>query len=253
MVYPVISRIKAVGFESKMRGLHADILIADDIVVEENTLNSDGSPDHVKIEKTKRDFNSKAVPIRNPGGAILLVGTPQYWDINDGKNSDLLYSWTQKKKKQSYNLPALNELGEPSCPGLHTKEFLIEQKDSVRHAEWSKEYMINPIISGQSAIDDKILEHAKDTRHSYSIDYIPKPEEIMILGTDYVYHYDKQHADKAKLAYFTLIAVAYNPRTNERKVINSHYERGVTFTEQVALTVKWCRDFHIDALALELH
>ena len=86
-----------------------DIIIADDIVVEENTLTTEGSPDPAKIEKTKRDFYSKAVPIRNPGGAILLVGTPQYWDQQSPKNSDLLHAWTKKKGKQAFILPALDE------------------------------------------------------------------------------------------------------------------------------------------------
>ena len=253
MVYPVVSRIKAIWFESKIRGMHMDIIIADDIVVEENTLNTDGTPDPIKIEKTKRDFNSKAVPIRNPWGSILLVGTPQYWDMQNPKESDLLYTWMRKKGKKSFFLPAYNEAWEPSCPELHTKEFLEEQKSSVRFAEWSKEYMLNPVTAAQATIDDDVIDKCKNERHTYTIDYIPKPDEVMILGTDYVYEHDKMNAEKRKLAYFALVTIAYNTRTNKRKVINISYERWVTFTEQVLKTVHWCKQYVIDALALELH
>ncbi len=129
----------------------------------------------------------------------------------------------------------------------------MEQRDSVRFAEWSKEYMLNPIMASESTIDEATIDRCKDTRHTYTIDYIPRPDEVMILGTDYVYEHDKMNAEKRKLAYFTLIAVAYNTRTNMRRVINAHYSRGVTFTEQVLLTVRRCKQYAIDALALELH
>ena len=85
--------------------------------------------------------------------------------------------------------------------------------------------MLNPIGSTQASLDDAIIDRCKDSRHTYTIDYIPRPDEVMILGTDYVYEHDKMNAEKKRLAYFTLVVVAYNTRTNKRKVIDISYER----------------------------
>jgi hypothetical protein len=46
-------------------------------------------------------------------------------------------------------LPALDELGKPSCPELHSLEFLEEQKQSIMDTaksldEWMREYMLSP-------------------------------------------------------------------------------------------------------------
>jgi hypothetical protein len=47
--------------------LHFDIIVCDDIVIEENSLTPDGAPDPVKIAQTKKLFNEKVIPMKNPG------------------------------------------------------------------------------------------------------------------------------------------------------------------------------------------
>ena len=252
-IYPVIARIKAVGFDSRSRGLHFDIIVCDDIIIEENSLTVDGSPDTQKIANVKKLFNEKVVPMKNPGGAIVLIGTPQVWNAGDITNSDLLYERCNKKWKQTFMMPALNEVEEPTCPELHSKEYLLEQRDSMNEKSWLKEYMLTPIVTGESVVDDESIALCLNDKESYVNSYVPKPSEVMVLGTDYSVIDNKFEAEKKQSAYFALSVVAYDRDTNMRNVKQIHYERGLSFSDQLAKTNKFIQEYHITVVAMELH
>ena len=252
-IYPIISVIKAVGFDSKMRWLHADIIVADDIVVEENTLSNDGSPDPDKIEAVKRNFNQKVVPLRNPWWAIINVGTPQYWDQQKPGESDLLFDWMYNKKHiQKFLLPALNEYDEPTCPELHDKQFLALQRDTVWDEDWDKEYMLNPKTKSKINIDDEVLSRCLKETESYVDEYIPKADEIVILGTDFSVIDNKLEAEKKRSAYFALVPLLYNIKTGKRKPLNLYYERWIWFTDQLNKVVHYLQLYWCRVLALEI-
>jgi hypothetical protein len=122
-------------------------------------------------------------------------------------------------------LPALTETGEVSCPGLHTKEFLMDQKDTIDERAWLKEYMLNPMAVNENVIDDDIIARCLNDKDTYYIDYIPKPNEVMILGVDFAIIDNKFEAEKKNSAYFTLVPCAYNLLTNERLPKDLFYER----------------------------
>lgn len=252
-IYPVISRIKAVGFDTRSRGLHFDIIICDDIIIEENSLTVDWAPDVNKIANVKKLFNEKVVPMKNPWWAIILIGTPQVWNANDITNSDLLYERCNKKNKQTFILPALNEMDEPTCPELHTKEYLLEQKDSMSGKSWLKEYMLTPIVTGESTVSDENIAQCLNDRETYVNEYIPKPSEIVILGTDYSIIDNKFEAEKKQSAYFALSVIAYDRDTNTRNIKQLFYERWLSFSDQLSKTNKFIQEFRVSVVAMELH
>lgn len=252
-IYPVISRIKAVWFDSRSRGLHFDIIVCDDIVIEENSLTPDGAPDPVKIAQTKKLFNEKVIPMKNPGWAIILIGTPQVWNAGDVANSDLLYDRTNKRGKLSYLLPALTEQEEPTCPELHSKEYLAEQRETMNEKSWLKEYMLTPIVTWESAVDDESIAKCLDDNDTYRDEYIPKRDEIMILGTDFSVIDNKFEAEKKQSAYFALVPICYNLVENKRVIKQIKYERGISFSDQLALTNKFIQRYGVTVVAMELH
>jgi len=252
-IYPLVTRIKAMGFDSRARGLHFDIVIGDDIVVEENTVTVDWAPDPMKIAKVKADFNAKVVPIRNPGWAIVLVGTPQVWIQDDVPNSDLLFDWVNRKGKESFLLPALDEHGDPSCPELHTKEFFQEQKDTIDAKTWEKEYMLRPMVSNQNMLSDDLIYQCLKDNETYYDDYIPKMHEVVILGVDFAIIDNKFEAEKKNSAYFTMAVWVYNLLTNTRQQKNVFFDRGLWFSEQIGKVNTWCIQYHVTAVGVEMH
>lgn len=254
MVYPIISVIQALWFNSAVRWVHADIIIADDVVIEENTLQWDKlTPDPTKISATKALFKWKVVPIKNPWWSVVLVWTPIYWDENDVKGSDLLYEWYKNKKTNKFFLPAVDEFWEPNCPWLHDKEFLEEQKDMLDETTWQREYMLQPKIKSARFLSDEDINRARDYSRTYIDIYTKHPDEVVFIWTDYAVIDNKAEAEKKNSAYFALIAVAYNRKTQIRKVLNIHYERWVKFSQQLELTKIWAYNFQADAVCMESH
>ena len=154
-----------------------------------------------------------------------MVGTPQYWSDTNPSDSDLLYEWKNKKNKQVFLLPAFDEFEEPTCPELHSKEFLIEQKESMSERAWSKEYMLTPIVETEKTVDESHIARCRDDMSTYYEDYVPRPDELMILGTDYAIIDNPQEAERKNSAYFALVVVAYNLKTNIRYIKNIFYTR----------------------------
>jgi|GEM_PF-4087611 hypothetical protein len=191
--------------------------------------------------------------MRNPGGAIILIGTPQAYDPDDASLTDLLCERVYKKKKTSYILPALNENDEPNCPELHNKEFLTEQKTTLSSEAWMKEYMLTPSSQEKSAVDDEVIAKCLNEQERYYPDYIPKPHELMILGTDYSIIDNKFEAEKKKSDYFALVPICYEMLTNKRKIKNVFYERGLTFSDQLSKTKDFISRYGITVVAMELH
>ena len=252
-VYPIISRIKAMWFDSKVRWSHYDIILLDDIITEENTLNKDWSPNIDKIKATKFAFKTKVIPILNPGGNFVFVGTPQHWVQDKPAESDLLYEWMHKKSVNAFFLPALNEQSEPTCPDLHSKEFLLSQKSLLDDEAWNKEYMLNPVKKGDRKITQEIVNKSIYPSYSYVSEYIPRPNEVMILGTDYAVLDDPSVAQAKKSAYFALVPIAYNTETQQRSVKDIYYTRWLWFLEQLRLTWKFIQEFNINIVAMETH
>jgi len=252
--YPIVARIKAMWFNSSFRWVHPDIIIADDIVTEENTFLSDKvTPDEDKIRAVKKVFKGKVVPLRNPGGSVILVGTPLYWDKNNIQWSDLLFEWYNKKDVNKFYLPALTEDWNPSCPELHSYEFLMEQKEMQDEMTWLREYMLQPITTSSWYLSEEMLAWCKDMNYTYQNSYQPSKDEVVLVWTDYAIIDDKKEAERKKTAYFALVAVAYNKKTQERKIINIFYDRWLWFTEQLELTVAWLRKYNAAWVCLETH
>jgi hypothetical protein len=266
-IYPVISKISAAGFDSKSRWLHYDIIVADDIVVEENTFTPDlTAPDPDKIAKVKMMFWRKVIPIKNPWWCIILVWTPQYWDENNPNDSDLLYAWKNSTKNQFF-LPALDELGKPSCPELHSLEFLEEQKQSIMDTaksldEWMREYMLSPQSKWRKGIEEESILQCYNYNDTYYIDYVPMKNEVCIVWTDYAIQDSTVVAEKNKTAYFSIVVVVYNTETRKRSVKYISYERWLPAQDvgkisyikyQIDKTLKAVKNYWAHLVAIEWH
>lgn len=104
--------ISAAGLTTNTTGWHADIIVADDLVVPENAYTEDGRE---SVAKKTSQFTS----IRNAGGFTMACGTRYH-------PSDIYFTW----KNQYYDIYDDDSIKIDSKPVWEVKEFAVE-KDNI--------------------------------------------------------------------------------------------------------------------------
>lgn len=244
--YRIKAKIYALGIGGSFRGIHVHNIIADDIVVEEN------SATYELRENIKNKFLGAAggLRLRWDKTRVILVGTPQHPEdlLQDIRMADNNYG--------KFILPVLNEYGTPSCPEMHDMKWITEQKEFLisKPNIFEQEYMLKaPDSSNTDLFGESILEPAKDRKWIMLFQYEKHPDETIILGTDFSIIEDKNHAEKNDWDYFTLICIAYNSVTGKRRCINMYRERWLKKWAQLNLVILWERQYNADAIGVEMH
>lgn len=100
--------IATAGLERSLNGLHADLIIHDDLVDEKNSITAE------QIEKVKA-FYRQSLPVLDPGGRIVVIGTR--WTMGD------LYSELIETQMSSLNGQIV-----PQERRLNWREYLVRTK-----------------------------------------------------------------------------------------------------------------------------
>lgn len=96
-------------------------------------------------------------------------------------------------------LPVLNEFGMPSCPEMHDIEWIEEQRQFLKSKPhiFEQEYMLKaPDLNNTDLFGAELLERSKDRSAIMLFQYDKKPDEILILGTDFSIIEDRERAEK---------------------------------------------------------
>lgn len=130
------SSIKALSFGSATRGGHYDLIIVDDPTKDRSDMSE---------EDTLNFFYAVLYPTLNPGGQIIVDGTPV-------KYGDLLEHIEQNPAFVTYRFPAINKEGAPLWPERYSLETLndikLTQKDGnmgIGSWRFSREYLLERI------------------------------------------------------------------------------------------------------------
>jgi len=238
--YRVKAKIYARSILSTSRGLHVKNIIGDDIVVEDN------SKSHELRQQVIQQFKAAIIPIRQKGSRMIVVGTPQH-------DEDLLAELKGSESWAKFILPALDRYGDPTCPELHDKAWINQQRKLQGEMVFTQEYQLIPMSNQNSIFSDPVLDAAKHYNLKMVDFYNPTIEEIVLIGTDYAVVDDKTKAERNDTDYFAICAVAINTNTGVRKLLNVYYERGLPYSEQLFITRQWIDKYHASAACMELH
>lgn len=245
--YRIKAKIYALGIMGRFRGIHVHNIIADDIIVEENSGN------YELREEVKNKFLGAAwgLRLRWDKTRVILVWTPQHPE-------DLLQEIRMDKTNGygKFILPVLNEFGMPSCPEMHDLRWIEEQRKFLQSKPqiFEQEYMLKaPDMSNTDLFGEALLEGAKARSAIMMFQYQKWPDETLILGTDFSVIEDKDRAEKNDWDYFALVLVSHNSVTWLRKIINMYRERWISKTAQLNLVLLWERTYNVDAIAVEMH
>ena len=248
-IYRVKAKIYALGIGGSFRGIHVHNIIADDIVVEENS----GTPE-MRDALTKKFVGAAwGMKLKGDRTKVILVGTPQHPE-------DVLMTIQKSTDKGwgKFILPVLTPQGLPSCPEMHDMLWIEEQKEFLmlkgKDNIWRQEYLLEaPDLNNMNFFGEQILEDAKDHHAICLFSYDKKPDEMIIIGTDFSIIDDKRRAEQYDSDYFAIICVAFNGITWERRIINIFRERWLSKTAQLNMVLHWDRTYEANFIAVEMH
>jgi len=150
--------VKSTGISGQLTGSRADILIADDVEVANNS-DTQGARD--KLSESVREFDAILKPLDT--SRIIYLGTPQNEDSLYNKLPERGYEirvWPAEMPEEA-NIPKYRDTlspfiaklglkeGEPTDPKRFDAEDLMERKASYGRAGYQLQFMLNTSLSGE--------------------------------------------------------------------------------------------------------
>jgi len=202
--------------KSRIRGLHVDRVIADDLITEASTLTDrqtieiwDGAVDGVTTAKE---------------AMVNVIGTPLRF-------TDIQYHLKQKTDGYFFKRrPALNKKNEPLSPKRKTYEDLMRIKARIGSNKFSSEYLLDPLDDGTAIIKRKWIDKCLDKELSYGYDEYKDAKDIInvndtsYLGCDFAFG-DKAINDKSAFVGITI-------KDGIKTIREIHTYKGLSILEQ---------------------
>ena len=215
------------SFRTSVRGLHPDLLLADDVLNDENSLTAD------QRDKTYRYFMGTLMPM--DAGRIIVVGTAIH-------QADLLAQLgrTMGQGSDPHHTPlgfraetyrALDEAtGETLWPRRFPRAKLLPLQDEDPLG-FSREYQNDPRDDAASLFPHELTERAiaAGARLVLGTGHPAAADEYVVAGVDLA----RSAAGRAD--YTVAIVVAWNPGTGVRRILDIRREKGLEFRRQVEL------------------
>ena len=196
------SSVMASSLEKQnITGLHFDLIILDDVVSRNNTINSD------QIDKTL-DYYRLLLSVLDPEGDIYICGTR--WSYLD------LYAWIESQdnpENKNFDImikPAIASDGTLLMPEVLTQKFLDEQRATQGESIFSHQYLLQATVSEEQSFRPEQIQFYEYSPgglfYFISVDPAISTEAdadftgLIVNGVDYDSHWWIQEAIEAKIS-----------------------------------------------------
>lgn len=234
--------IKAKGIGSPLRGRHPQLIIADDILNENNSLTIEHQAG------IRRHLNEVIVPMADKGQSwqkaqgyrpqLVIVGTAQ-------ERNDLYHELQQNEEYIGEKLQAIldDETEQVLWPERWPYDDLLARKRKIGAIAFSKEYQNNPLSEETTIFPPSLFEPLKDTNLSYVNTYNgPHPAYMGVdfsvpgsMDGDYTVIYVMIWDDEAKefipLNYWRMRVHSLNQQVNEIELWCQKYNIALGYLE----------------------
>lgn len=226
---------KSIG--SAVRGLHPQLVVADDIVMDKNSQSA------LQRGRVWKFLIGTIEPMAGPNGQLLVLGTPQH-------QADALHKLRDHPEFIWMKYQAVNfDAGKVLWPERYSLEYLLnlQKADPVL---FSREYQMDPRDDASSifpyALTAKPVELGRPLRWRRPFKGVHRAVgDIVVAGGDIA-------LSESVGADFTVYIVAiWNQHTNKRRLLWAERHKGLTFDQQVTLIRDLCRDFDVNVFVLE--
>jgi len=233
-------KIAAKGVGSEVRGGTYDYIVCDDILRTDNKLSDR------EVENFIDEELEPMILVR--GGQIVIVGTPKsdtdiFATINERIN--LGSNW------KMYAYPAILDWDkkEVLCPDRFTFEQLLAKQDIMGKLKFDKEFMCQTYSSGTQLFPEALRKKAMDMGLMYNLYAHAKGYEQK--EWNYYVGVDCARAGTAGGDYTVVTVIAYNPKTQVKKICWIWKEKGLKISEQVNHIAEIARNFDFPVILVE--
>lgn len=220
---------------SRARGLHCDYVILDDFLDESSLYSAE------QREKFFNLFSGVFMPILNPGGQMLVVGTPFH-------NEDLYHTLRKQGVFKCFEYPAIFPNGQLLFPERHTLESLLEKKKTLGSLIFSREILVRPITDSTSIFPYVILNNSIKGQEFVTtinnIDSAKRKYVKVVVGCDFA----MSSRVGADYSVFTALGI---DEFDHYHVLNSIRMHGAGYSQQISALKKMNRDFRPDIFYVE--
>ena len=220
---------------SRARGLHCDWIVLDDFLDESSLYSAE------QREKFFNLFSGVFSPILNPGGQMLIVGTPFH-------SEDLYHTLRKQGVYTCLEYPAIFPNGQLLFPDRHSMQSLLEKRSTLGSLIFSREILVRPITDQTSIFPYDILNRAiKGQDHVNvinNIDSATRKYVKVVVGCDFAIS-SKVGAD---FSVFTILGI---DEFGIYHILNSIRLHGASYQQQISALKKINRDFRPDVFYAE--
>jgi hypothetical protein len=132
------------GFGTKVRGVHPDDVICDDV------LNDEDAWSQLIRERHNEYFFSAISNLPVPNGRIYVIGTPY-------SNGDMYAKLKKNKRYKFAKFAAVREDGTPLWPARYNAELLALKKMEIGSLRFTREFLCEPTSDEISLFPDKLF------------------------------------------------------------------------------------------------
>lgn len=200
--------VKSVGITGQLTGSRADVIIADDVEVANN---SDTQTARDKLSESVKEFDAILKPLDT--SRIIYLGTPQTEDSLYNKLSDRGYTiriWPAEMPEDENIIkygdtlaPIIGQMGlkagEPTDPQRFGERDLMERKASYGRAGYQLQFMLNTALSDEERyplkVSDLVVTPCSSEEAPMTFSWLPHPDRRvsgdipnMAMQGDYFYH-----------------------------------------------------------------
>lgn len=216
--------IQGKGVGSEIRGGTFDYISCDDVLRSDNKLSDED------IEKFVIEELEPMILVRR--GQIVVVGTPQsdtdiFSVIDERIEEDPDCGWVSKV------YPAIIDWGEKQLltPDRFTWQQLMSKKKIMGRLKFEKEFLCKTYSSGSQLFPYEVRKTAMDKGKNFVV--YSQAKTKYDKNIDYFIGIDCARSGKASGDYTVVLVLAFNPQTQEKRVVWMWRKKGLKTSEQV--------------------
>lgn len=227
--------IHCAGMGTKKRGFHPDNIIGDDLLSD-----ADAYSETIR-QRTISYWFSAVVPMLNPGGTMVVVGTPQ-------SARDLLVGNLRTNPAYNYVVFPGEVNGEPTWAERLSREWLDDRKAEIGNVRYAREILCQPVADTSSLFPLALFQGEPVEQYGVSLG-MPR-EHWAASGMSIYQACDLAMSQEVGSDYTVIITIGIDAHQNIW-IIDIQRVRGMPFEQQKALIAQMGHKYQPTAIVIE--
>jgi len=227
------AKVNAKSVGSKMRGFHPYWIVCDDYLNDQVLYSTEQNNKYIN------HFQSVTMNMIEPGGQVIVVGTPF-------REDDLYANLKKSGSFKVFDYPAIYPDGRVLWPERHSLDDVLSKRKEQGSMVFSREMLVRPISTESSLFPYPMLSKCFDTNLTIvqNINSTKKKYKKIVLSADFAISANIG----ADYSVFTVLGVTENDHYD---ILHIWRKSGATYDEQISAMKRLYRDFRVDVVLVE--